>query len=77
MSRFLARNKDGTYTETIESMEECKWRINDMCCNDSSDYLGDEYCWSESGKKRSCFEKEDGIIENGGEPFSLETYYDK
>ena len=34
-------------------------------------------CKSESGKKRSCFEKEDGIIENGGEPFSLETYYDK
>lgn len=41
-------------------MEECKWRINDMCCNDSSEFLGDCYC--EASLKRNCFEKEDGII---------------
>ena len=44
MSRFLSRNSDGTYLEEIESMEECKWRINGMCCNDSSKYLG-EWCY--------------------------------
>lgn len=72
MSRFLTRLKDGTMLEEIESMEECKWRINDVCCNDSSEFLGDYYCKSEL--KRPCFEAEDGIVENAGKPFSLETY---
>ncbi len=63
MSRFLTTNKDGTYLEEIESMSECKWRINDMCCNDSSRYLGDCTCRAE--EKRECFEKEDGMIEEG------------
>lgn len=60
MSRYLTSKRDGTYLEEIESMEECKWRINDMCCNDSSEFLGDCYC--EASLKRNCFEKEDGII---------------
>lgn len=63
MSRFLTRNQDGTYIEEIESMEVCKWRINDVCCNDKSEYLADyPYCKCESEKDCKYFEKEDGIV---------------
>lgn len=62
MSRFLTSMKNGTYLEEIESMEECKWRINDVCCNENSEFLGDYYC--EAKKNRKCFEKEDGIIKD-------------
>lgn len=41
MSRYLTRKEDDTYLEGIESMEVCKWRINDCCCNDSSRYVAD------------------------------------
>ena len=66
MSRFLTRNPDGTYLEEIESMEVCKWKINEVCCNDKSDYLGDypypsSIC--ENNKECKHFEKEDGVIE--------------
>ena len=77
MSRFLTSNKDGKYIEKIESMETCKWRINDMCCNDSSEFLGDCHCSSTKKIRRNCFEEEDGILENNGKPFRLETYYEK
>ena len=65
MSKFLSRNPDGTYLEEIESMEICKWRINDVCCCDKSEYLADypyprNIC--ESGIDCKYFEKEDGII---------------
>lgn len=60
MSRFLTRNDDGTYLEEIESMTECKYKINEMCCNDSSQYLGDFCCTAE--QKRKCFIEEDEII---------------
>lgn len=65
MSRFLTRNKDGTFLEEIESMEVCKWRINDVCCNEESLDLGDypyprEKCESKEGCR--CFEKENGIV---------------
>lgn len=65
MSRFLTRNPDGTYLEEIESMEACKWRINEVCCNDKSPDLADypypkAKCESQKGCR--CFEKEDGII---------------
>ena len=71
MSRFLTRKEDGTYLEEIESMEICKWRINDVCCNDKSDCLGDypypsSICELEEDGKNwacGCFEKEDGVIE--------------
>lgn len=49
-------------SETIDSMEECKDLINDVCTNPSSDQCCDfphpEYC------KYRCphFTKEDGII---------------
>lgn len=62
MSRFL-EVKDGLYLEELESMGICKWRINDMCCNDSSEYLGDyPRCKCESRADCKCFEKEDGIL---------------
>lgn len=67
MSRFITKNDDGTITEEIESMEVCKWRINDVCCNEQCDYLGDypyprSICEDEFAC--GCFEKEDGIIES-------------
>ena len=33
MSRFLTKNEDGTYLEEIESIEVCRWRINEVCYN--------------------------------------------
>lgn len=65
MSRWLDRLEDGTYKEEIESMELCKWRINEICCNDKSDCCGDypyptSICEDKYGC--GCFEKEDGII---------------
>lgn len=65
MSRFLTQKKDKTYLEEIESMEVCKWRINDICCNDKCDCLGDypfpsSMCEDENWC--ACFEKEDGKI---------------
>lgn len=32
MSRYLTQKEDGTYLEEIESMEVCKWKINEVCC---------------------------------------------
>ena len=66
MSRFLTSNPDGTYIEEIESMDECKWKINDMCCNDSTEYLGDYFC--KATDKRKCFQKEDGLLESLEKP---------
>lgn len=63
MSSFLSENDDGTYKKEIESMDICKWKINEVCCNESSEYLGDypyPYCKCESKKQCKYFEKEDG-----------------
>lgn len=67
MSRFLTKKEDGTYLEEIESMEVCKWRISDVCCNEKSEDLGDypyprETCYHAG----VCpyFEKEDGVIKD-------------
>lgn len=70
MSRTVERKKDGTILIEIESMEVCKWRIDDVCCNDKCDCLGDfpypsSICdIGEDGKNYmcGCFEKEDGVI---------------
>lgn len=70
MSRYLTQKEDGTYLEEIESMDICKWKINEVCCNDKSDCLGDyPYPYSmceldENGENLwcGCFEKEDGIV---------------
>ncbi len=71
MSRFLTPKEDGTILEEIESMEVCKWRINDVCCNEICDCLGGypyprSICELEEDGKNymcGCFEKEDGIID--------------
>lgn len=67
MSRFLTKKEDGTYLEEIESMEVCKWRIIDICCNDKCDYCGDyPYPSSICESKNKCeyFEKEDGVLKD-------------
>ena len=63
MSSFLSRNNDETYKKEIESIDICKWNINEVCCNDSSEYLADypyPNCKCESKKQCKYFEKEDG-----------------
>ena len=65
MSRWLDRNEDGTYKEEIESMEVCRWRINEVCCNDKSEYVADypyPRCKCENEKDCRYFEKEDGAV---------------
>ena len=70
MSRFLTHKDDGTYLEEIESMKMCKWLIDEVCCNEKCDCLGDypypsSICELEDDDKNwacGCFEKEDGII---------------
>lgn len=66
MSRFLTQ-ENGKFIEEIESMNVCRWRINEVCCNDKSEYLADyPYPMCECSSKKDCefFEKEDGIIES-------------
>lgn len=63
MSRFLTQKEDGTYLDEIESMEVCRWRINDVCCNDKCDCLADypyprEICFKDSKIKCKNFEEE-------------------
>lgn len=41
MSKWLDRLEDGTYKTEIESMEVCKWKVNEVCCNDKCEELGD------------------------------------
>lgn len=64
MSRFLVKEKDG-WKQYIESMEVCKWKIDDICCNDKSICLGDyPYPSKDCEHEGRCplFEKEDGVI---------------
>lgn len=63
MSRFITE-VNGKYIEEIESMEVCKYRINEVCCNDKCDCCGDYPYYLKCDDKDvcSCFEKEDGII---------------
>ena len=60
MSRFITRQDDDTLIE-IESMEICKWRYNDVCCNDECPELADQP-YPSNKCEGSCpyFEKEDG-----------------
>lgn len=70
MSRFLTSTENGEKIEEIESVQVCKWRINDICCNYKSDCLGNypypsSICKiDEDGKNYACacFQEEDGII---------------
>lgn len=63
MSSFVSISNDGTCTKEIESMDICKWKMNEVCCNESSEYLGDypyPSCKCENKKQCKYFEKEDG-----------------
>jgi len=62
MSSFLYKNEKDDYIKEIESLDICKWKINEVCCNDKSEYLADypyPYCKCESIKDCKYFEKED------------------
>ena len=62
MSRFAMKVND-IWVEEIESMEVCKWRINDVCCNSDCDDVGDyPYHNCDSCGECDYFELEDGII---------------
>lgn len=68
MSRFITKQEDGSYLTEIESMEVCKWRYNDTCCNDKCPDLADypypyDKCYEDNIFKCEYFEKEDGKVE--------------
>ena len=63
MSRFLTQKDDGTYLQEIESMEVCRWRIDDICVNDKCEYVADypypsEMCYINTKNRCEYFEKE-------------------
>lgn len=63
MSKWLDKLEEGTYKTRIESMKDCKWKVNDVCCNEKCDELGDyPYPSSKCESKERCeyFEEEDG-----------------
>ena len=62
MSRFLTQI-NGEYIEEIESMKVCKYRINDICCNEKCEHLGDWFFSCDDENKCECFEEEDGVID--------------
>lgn len=60
MSRFI--NYQPMHVDEI-NYNKCKWIINEVCCNDSSEYLADypyPNCKCENKKQCKYFEKEDG-----------------
>lgn len=63
MSRWMEKGADGVIRQGIVSVKECRYLIDEVCCNDKSDQCCDfphpeEYC------ARQCphFTKEDGVI---------------
>ena len=66
MSRWL-EYENKKHKESIESMEVCKWRINEVCCNDKSSCVADypypsDICYENCKYRCKHFEKEDGRI---------------
>ena len=62
MSSWLDKDENGNYIKQIESIDICKWKINEVCCNDKSEYLADypyPFCKCESLEDCKYFEKED------------------
>lgn len=63
MSRYLEDDGHGGYREKLANIEECRYLINEVCCNDKShqccDFPHPEYCLY------CCrhFTKEDGSLE--------------
>lgn len=64
MSRYFNWLEDGKYKEKIESMDICKWKYDDICCNgDCKEYVADyPSCKCKSEEDCDYFEKEDGVI---------------
>lgn len=62
MSRWMVQYEDGRINQGVISMDECRYLIDDVCCNDKSDQCCDfphpEYC------RYVCphFTKEDGQL---------------
>ncbi|MGN0998649.1 MAG: hypothetical protein ACI4PO_03755 [Faecousia sp.] len=58
----MERDCNGNYLTEIVSMDECKYLIDEVCCNDQSEQCCDfphpEYC----AKRCPHFTKEDGVI---------------
>lgn len=60
----MEKDGNGIILQGIISMDECRYLIDEVCCNDKSeqccDFPHEEYC------KQRCphFTKEDGIIRN-------------
>lgn len=63
MSRWLQKNEDGTFSQGIISMDECRYLVEEVCCNDRSDMCCDfphpDYC----SKICPFYTDEDGILE--------------
>lgn len=62
MSSWLEKDENGNYKKQIESIDICKWKINEVCCNDKSEYLADypyPFCKCESLEDCKYFEKEE------------------
>ena len=60
MSRFI--DYQPIHIDEID-YNQCKWLINEVCCNDSSEYLADypyPNCKCENKNQCKYFEKEDG-----------------
>ena len=61
MSRWMEQSSDGTIRQGIISMDECRYLIDEVCCNDKSDQCCDfpheEYC-----QRCPHFTKEDGVL---------------
>lgn len=64
MSRWIQKDEDGSITQGIVGMDECRYLVDEVCCNDRSEQCCDfphpDYC------KTRCphFTEEDGVIEN-------------
>lgn len=62
MSRWMEKDSDGIIRQGIVSMDECRYLIDEVCCNDQSDQCCDfpheEYC------RRHCphFTEENGLL---------------
>lgn len=41
MSRWLETTPDGSIVETLADAEQCRWLVNDMCCNTECKLCGD------------------------------------
>lgn len=62
MSRWLEDDINGNLIQVLRSMDECRYLIEDVCCNDKSEQCCDfphpEYC----EKRCPHFTEEDGLL---------------